>query len=483
MPKIGFATSQARFSQPWNVPVSFWDNFKVDRPGPKYRAIYTAIEEAIEQGKLLPGRRLPSQRFLADKLGVAVGTVSRAYTAALEHGLITGAVGRGSFVREHAPAPLTLAGGSRIPEGSLDLYQNFPVPIHEFENRIWTETLEQLSRRHDISQLVRSSWSELNERSQRSGAIWIRRTGMEAPQKQIVDCPGVQAALSAIVASATEPGNLVLAPALSHPGIKLLADQHSLKIQGVAMDDEGLDPEALEAACQDPTPKVIYCAPTVHPPTTKTLSVARRREIARIAERYDCLIIEEESAAFLLPDPPPPISSFAPERSFFIGDVWLALSLGLRTTYVLVPERLLRAMDVAVAGVSGLTTPLVAEIASMWIQSDIADSIIEQRRAELSARNALARQLLSGREFHSHPYGHNIWLHLPEPWTSERFVLRAEKAGIAINSAEWFAIDHGSIPEAVRICIGNAPGRRELRWALESLQALLDEHRIGRPAM
>jgi DNA-binding transcriptional MocR family regulator len=464
--------------------VGFWDNFKVDRPGPKFRAIYSALEEAIEQGRLQPGKRLPSHRLLADKLGVAVGTVTRAYAEALEHGLITGEVGRGSYVREHAPAPLAVAGSSRIPAGSLDLYQNFPVPIHEFENKIWSETLEQLSRRPDIAQAVRSSWSELNERSQQTGARWIGRTGLVAPAKQIVDCPGVQAALSSIVTAVTEPGNLVLTAALSHPGIKLLADQHSLKIQGIAMDDEGMDPAALEVACQDPSPKVIYCAPTVHSPTTKTLSVGRRKAIAKLAEKYDCLIIEDESAAFLLPDPPPPISSFAPDHSFFIGDVWLALSLGIRTSYVLVPERMMRTMDAAVAGVSGLTTPLVAEIASMWIQSDIADQIIEQRRIELSARNALARQILSGRTFHAHPYGHNIWLELPRPWSSEGFVLRAEKAGIAINSAEWFAIDHGSIPEAVRICIGNAPGRPELRWALESMQALLDESRaVARPAM
>lgn len=467
-----------------SVPGGFWDNFRIDRPGPKFRAIYAALEEAIEQGRLPPGRRLPSHRMLADKLGVAVGTVTRAYNEALEHGLITGEVGRGSYVREHAPAPLTVVDRSRIPAGSLDLYQNFPVPIHDFENRIWADSLAEVSRRTDISHLVRSSWSELNVRSQRAGARWIRRTGLEASEKQIVDCPGVQAALCAIMAAATEPGHLVLAPSLSHPGIKLLADQRSLKIRGVRMDDEGMDLDALEAACEEAAPKVIYCAPTIHSPTTKTLSIERRRAVARIAQEHDCLIVEDESAAFLLPDPPPPIATFAPERTFFVGDVWLALSLGLRTTYVLVPERLTRLMDTAVAGVSGLTTPLIAEIAAMWIESDIADRIIERRQRELSARNALARQLLAGRTFESHPYGHNIWLQLPRPWTSEGFVLRAETAGIAINSAEWFAIDHGAIPAAVRVCIGNAPGRPELRWALEVLDELMDEPRsASRPVM
>ena len=77
------------------------------------------------------------------------------------------------------------------------------------------------------------------------------------------------------------------------------------------------------------------------------------------------------------------------------------------------------------------------------------------------------------------PHVPRPWLELPEPWTAELYVLRAEKVGVAINGAEWFAIGHGPVPEAVRVCIGNAPDTEILRWALESLNRLIDERRSG----
>lgn len=224
---------------------------------------------------------------------------------------------------------------------------------------------------------------------------------------------------------------------------------------------------------------MIYCAPTIQSPTTTTLPPDRRQEIARIAKRHDVLIVEDESAGFLLPEPPLPVSAHAPDRSFFIGDLWMALSMGLRTTFVRVPERFLSPLSAAVASTSGLTPPLMAEIASLWIETDVADRLIECRRAELGERNRITTEILGKRDVHGNPCGHHAWLELPEPWRSDVFVLRAEQEGVAVGGAAWFAVGHSSIPEAVRICIGNAPGRAELRWALERLDRLLEEPRSG----
>ena len=122
---------------------------------------------------------------------------------------------------------------------------------------------------------------------------------------------------------------------------------------------------------------------------------------------------------------------------------------------------------------------MVAEIASMWILSDTADRLIEHRRAELEARNAIAVEILGRRDLHWDRYGHHVWLELPQPWKSELFVVRCEQKGVAVNSADWFSIGHSQLPEAIRICIGNAPGRRELRWALETIDRVIDEPRSG----
>jgi DNA-binding transcriptional MocR family regulator len=205
----------------------------------------------------------------------------------------------------------------------------------------------------------------------------------------------------------------------------------------------------------------------------------RRRAVAETARRHGVFIVEDESAGFLLPDPPLPISAHAPERSFFVGDVWMALSLGLRTTFVLTPDPKMDVMATAVAATSGITSPLVAEVATHWIESPAADELIARRRVELQARNAIVREVLGGRAVRSDPFGHHVWLELPEPWTSERYVLQAEKRGVAVNGAEWFAVGHGPVPQAVRVCIGIAPDRQILHWAVTLLDRLIDRPTVG----
>ncbi|MGH6954530.1 MAG: GntR family transcriptional regulator, partial [Alphaproteobacteria bacterium] len=76
-----------------------WAPKLAGRAGPVYRSIADALAEEIEEGGLAPGTRLPTHRALADRLGVTIGTVTRAYADAQRRGLVGGEVGRGTFVR------------------------------------------------------------------------------------------------------------------------------------------------------------------------------------------------------------------------------------------------------------------------------------------------------------------------------------------------------------------------------------------------
>src|SRR5690606_1681599 len=66
--------------------------------GPLYVRIADQIEQAISTGALAAGSKLPPQRNLAYDIGVTIGTVSRAYTMVRERGLVSGEVGRGTYV-------------------------------------------------------------------------------------------------------------------------------------------------------------------------------------------------------------------------------------------------------------------------------------------------------------------------------------------------------------------------------------------------
>src|SRR5918993_1671109 len=78
--------------------MTIWTPVLLDTSEPKYQALVEALRRDVEAGVLPPGTRLPPHRELANRLGVAIGTVSRAYAIAERRGIVRGQVGRGTFV-------------------------------------------------------------------------------------------------------------------------------------------------------------------------------------------------------------------------------------------------------------------------------------------------------------------------------------------------------------------------------------------------
>src|SRR5690349_11675505 len=88
--------------------------------GPLYLRLANRAELDIGEGVLAAGTKLPPQRNLAFDLGITIGTVGRAYALLRERGLVSGEVGRGTFVRgredvelDVAPPQLRTMGGLR----------------------------------------------------------------------------------------------------------------------------------------------------------------------------------------------------------------------------------------------------------------------------------------------------------------------------------------------------------------------------------
>ena len=78
--------------------MTIWSPNLETQAGPRYLAIVRALSDDIDRGVLHAGDRLPTHRELGDRLGVAVGTITRAYAEAERLGLVRGEIGRGTFV-------------------------------------------------------------------------------------------------------------------------------------------------------------------------------------------------------------------------------------------------------------------------------------------------------------------------------------------------------------------------------------------------
>ena len=365
----------------------------VDRhEGPKYLAIADAIERAVAAEELPPRSRLPAQRDLARELGVTVGTVGRGYAEARRRGLLSGEVGRGTFVLQ-TPDPSSAFG---LPHGEagglLNLAHN--APHFGGVGATLRRALGSWSADHDLTQVLGYQDHRGTVRHRRAGARWLAQAGVDADPERVVVTNGAQHGMLTAFSAIAEPGDTVLAAAVEYPGMKAVARFLRLQLEGVALDAEGLRPDAFEEACRQHAPRALYCTPTIQNPTATVMPEERRREIAAIAERQGVTLVEDDTYGFLVSDPPPPVTHFAGDRSIYLTSLSKCLAPGLRVGYLVAPPDLLDAIANAMMTTTILTSPVAAELATRMLDDGVATEVQDARRREARARNAMASDVL-----------------------------------------------------------------------------------------
>ena len=435
-------------------------------------AIADALANDLAAGRVKAGTRLPTHRDLADRLGVTVGTVSRGYAEAARRGLVSGEVGRGTFVREPPTPYLPLGAGAE--SALVDLSLNHPpVPEHESRRGVLQATLAALSERRDLGALMGYPPDGGSPPHREAGAAWIRRTGIEARPEDVLVCSGSQHAVFTVLATILKPGDTVLTERLTYPGMKAVASLLHLRLQGLPMDEDGLQPEPFAAACGGLGAKVLFTVPTIHNPTATVMPESRRLEIAAIARAHGVAILEDDIHALLPEERPRPLSSLAPELSYSITSTSKILAPGLRIGYVLAPPGMVDRLAAGIRATTWAAAPLMAEIATSWIRDGTADAILQDRRREAAARQELARGALQGADFRGHPHGYHVWLQLPDPWRSESFAAQLRREGVAVTPSEAFLVGRESAPHAVRLCLGAVSNRATLERGLRTVAEAL----------
>jgi DNA-binding transcriptional MocR family regulator len=445
--------------------MTIWKPEIAEEPSARYLAIADALAGDIAKGRLHAGERLPTHRELADALGIAIGTVTRAYAEAERRGLVRGEVGRGTFVGGSGAAAAAVAPPRHRAPGIVDLSLNFAV---EGMAPDLAMTLRSLAARSDVDDLLRYQPHAGSRRHRGAGAAWAERFGLAARPEQVLVSAGAQHAMMAILSALAKPGDHVLTEALTYPGVKALATLLHLSLDGIAMDDEGIEPEALEEAVRTTRARILYVMPTIHNPAGGVLSEKRRRAIAELLRAHDLVLIEDDVHRFLLPDAPPPIAALAPERVYYIAGTSKAIAGGLRVAFVVAPDGGVEPLARSIWATTWMAAPLMAEIATIWIEDGTAARMAERQRAEAIERQRLARALL-GPSARAHPSSLHVWWELPEPWRGESFARAALQRGVAIAPAELFVVGRGPAPRAVRIGLGPARDRDELEQALRTL--------------
>lgn len=449
-----------------------WQPEIVAGPRPVYERIVEAIERDVAAGKLGQGARLPPHRDLAYRLGLGIGTVTRAYVEAERRGLIVAHVGRGSFVRSREAENLFSARPSD--DGLIDLARNMPPGAAG--GRELGEAVARLRGQPEIEACARYAPPEGLERVRRAAADWLlRRHGMERDPSDFIQCAGGQQGIALAFRALGRPGDTVLCEGATFLGVKAAAEYLSFNLHGVAMDDGGLSPEALDRAAASTGAKAVIVHPTLQNPTTRTMSLARRRELVEVARRRDLVIVEDAAyETYADPDARPiSLADLAPERTFYILSTSKCLATGLRVGFILAPDPVRRAAVVRGIRAMGYSPPsLEALVFAQWVEDGTADAVSDRILEETAARMDLARPILgAAMEPPGARRSPHVWLPM-QALEAERLAARAFRKGVEVTPLDAPVVAPFEV-SGVRLCLGSAPDRRVLEQALTTVAQIL----------
>ena len=164
----------------------------------------------------------------------------------------------------------------------------------------------------------------------------MRLEGISAHPDDVTVTVGSQQALDLVTRIFCDPGDVVLCEAPSYVGALGVFRSFQCEVAHVAMDEQGLVPEALREAvlalrAAGRSVKFVYTIPSFHNPAGVTQSLERREAILAVAEETDLLVIEDNPYGLLGfdADPIPAIRSLSDDRVVYLGHVLQDLRAGL----------------------------------------------------------------------------------------------------------------------------------------------------------
>lgn len=459
------------------MPINSFDDYPMswrptlDKSGRcLYQRLAAQLESDIQSGVLKPGTRLPPQRELADFLDVNVSTVTKAFKQCALKGLLSSTVGSGTFVAYDALTNERLL--SEHPRGQIiDMGATVPEPSG---NDVLMAQLRALVGEADAARLFSYIAQGADEWQKDVAVRLFQLCGHTANREQVLFSPGGQNALTAILAALFRRGEKIAVDAHTYPGIKTAAAMLGVQLIPVSQGAEGMEPEALEAVCKTDKISGIYCIPACHNPTTVTMPQQRRREIARIAEQYDCILIEDGTYQLIVGERTA-ISDSIPDRSIYITSLSKAIAPGLRMAYLSVPPQYKSAVLDALYSLNVAVVPMMAELSARIIVSGQFETILENHKIFTAERSAIVERYFPKEICLGADTDIFRWLLLPKKFTGAAFERLALAHGVQVYAAEKFAVGKTVPAHAVRLSICAPEDLEQLDQGMRILSSLIED--------
>jgi DNA-binding transcriptional MocR family regulator len=268
---------------------------------------------------------------------------------------------------------------------------------------------------------------------------------------------------------------LVERPTYDRP-LKILRS-FDVHVTPVAMDDEGLDPDALEDALREGEPPAfLYTIPTFQNPSGRTLSAERRRRVVAIAREHGLLVLEDDPYGLVRFDGEPQPSLFelaGGDGVVYSSSFSKTIAPGLRVGYFLLPPELERELDAAAVGT--YITPVLLGQATVFefVRRGRFEANVERVSRLLRERRdamleALEAELPAGARWSRPDGGYFVWLELPDELDAPALLARAKEAGVSFVAGP----DFGGPPNTLRLAFSFVTPD-EVREGVRRLAALV----------
>jgi len=441
------------------VRLSPLSQLTVDRGAPStmQEQFYWRVREAIADGRLAPGERLPSTRSLATQLNVARGTIDSAYGRLGAEGWLLGRGAAGTVVTpgldiaalaaRRPPAeraPLTPANDHLWPfRGGLPALDLFP-------RALWTSLAARAARRLDPARMCYPAPQGLDALRVAVTAHLLVSRGVDCDPRQVIVTGGYQAALDIVIRLLLRPGDEAW---FEDPGYRFA--RRALVAAGVELAPLPVDAAGIDVdhgRRHHPGARLAVVTPGHQSPLGVSLTRERRRALLDWASESGGWILEDDydTEFHYVGNKPPALKSLDRcDRVFHAGSFSKTLFPGLRLGFLVVPEAWVDAAAAAceVAG-RGLSAQQQDVVATFLAEGHYARHLrrMRQHYAQRSAAlvEALSRRFGDALRLEPLHGGLTLLARLQGVGADVDLVERARARGLAPSALSAHAVRHGA---------------------------------------
>lgn len=468
--------------------------------------IRQAIVAAILDRQIAPSMPLPSCRTLAEKLGVARGTVVLAFQQLVDQGFLIAKERRGHFVNPDIiaapPVPAPKPAGSQnavdwkairrisasdfpdAPKNENWMKASYPFVYGQFDPTLFPTAEWRECNRMALAVLEIRDWAA--DRVDQDDPLLIEqiqarllpRRGIFANPDEIIVTLGAQHALYMLATLLMAKGTRVAVENPGYPDARSIFRLAGAEIAPVPVDDEGLDVAAIPDDA-----RFVFVTPSHHCPTMVPLARARRNALLEGAERHDRIIIEDDYDSQLADETPREALKGLDRsgRVIYVGSMSKTLAPGLRLGYIVAPAELVAELRALRRFMLRHPPANNQRAVALFLSLGHHDALVrrlsaafEERRQRLT--EAIGEFLPGWAAMHV-PGGTSLWLEGP-PGTDTRAIAEAAaKRGVLIEPGARFFDGPERPSRFMRLGISSItlqhiePGIRELASVAGQLRA------------